>query len=561
MSLSTDFEDLMQFINYKLKIILIVMIFLIPLDLYPIKFKFKDKNDREHVIQALFDTGFSVKGVSDAAGITDYETFFTRSVFSFDDFSFGTNFEFRFRFFLGEAGYYSYTYNGNHITAFDYLDWYIPEGYLPNAGINTLILYLDKIDFIRYGTPASPFYFNMGKNPYTTFGSGFLVRDFHNQAFLPAGREFGVYFKFNGEELEKLNLRNLPLDITFLMNDLADPDIFALDSGIDVMKFTPYRDKYKLRVGTTFALDVNSTESNRLSSQYVDQITSYRNLTTTYSNIYTSFPLFTDFNDIFEWENNIVKLTQSNDIGMLLDFNNSRPFNAGFGLKAHVTAKFINIENSGKLLGISTGMILQSPHYFLDYFSSNYEILRKKQYLALDSNKDYTFFIMAGLGLYGFNEKVRFEFNVTIPLIAQFTARFSMKFIMENTVVPGLFFDVYYETGMNAIYTEGNGGGFIDSITRDFRFSFEAGYNFYGAKMSILIGVQRPWFAVPGTSTTDMQPYDPYAELAQGYVVPTKYTQRPGQKDYSMYDWYDTNLSYFARDIQKFVSVEISFVF
>jgi hypothetical protein len=545
-----------MFKSYKFLFIIILSIFLFPIYINPIKFKFKDSLDREHIIQSVFDTGLSLKAVSDAVGITDYETLFSRVSFMFDEFGIGLNLEFRFRFFLGQAGYY--TYSGSRTTAFRYLDWYIPEGYMHNAGLNTFIAYLDKIDYIKYGSLKSPFYFHIGKNPYTTFGSGFILQDFHNHAFLPVERELGLYFKFDGNLLEKLKMNNIPIDMTLLINDLADPDIFAYDFGINVLKFTKYRDLYTLRIGASFATDINSTESNRCSSYSVDEVTSHRNLTATDYNLYTSFPLFSDINTLFIWQYKFVKLIQSNEIGLLLDFNNNNPVTkAGFGIKSHIDARFINLVNSGYLLGVSTGVILESPHYFLDYFASNYEVLRKKQYLALNNNNDYTFYIMAGLGLYGFNEKIKFEFNITMPLIFHFCARFTAKFIMEDTIVPGLFFNVLYQTGVNAMYIEGSGQGFIDSLTRDFRFAFEAGYNFFGAKLSVLIGVQRPWYAVPGVK----EGTNPYRQIADGYIIPDQYTAQYYTVNYSNYNWAGADMDTFSKDIQKFVSVEISFVF
>ena len=525
------------------KLILLFSFLFIPLNLYSIKFKIQDKNGKERIIQAIFDTGFSAKAVTDGIGITDYESTFIKTAFHYEDFGFAYNFDFRFNLFSG------------HGISFKTTDWYVPKDSMLNSELNTFFLYLDKIIYIKYGDLNSPIFFNIGKNPVITFGSGFLVNNFHNHSFLPIAKEQGFVFKFDGKKLDKLNLNNFPLDLTFLVTDLLDPDIFAFDIGVDIFDFTNYKDKFDLRIGYSAATDINATESNRLSSRKIDKVTSHRNLSTTNYNIVTSFPFFNDINVYFTWPYKYVKSEVTYDYGFLIDFNNNYDSpKFGFGMKLAAEEKFINIKNHGYLLGIFAGFIVRSPHYTIDYFSSNYEILRQKQYLAMKDNEYYYFYITAGLGLYAFNEKLKFQFKVTIPLINQFTARLSAKFIIED-IVPGLYCVTYYETGLNAMYAYGNGGGFLDSITRDFRFSFEGGYKFYGAKLGVIIGVQRPSWVIPAVNESDTYPRNPYKYLAEGRVVPNQYTS---SSSFSLYNW-DMDTGTYGRDIQKFVSLEISF--
>ena len=523
------------------KVILIILILFIPILGHAIKFKAITYDGKELTIQAIFDIGFSAEAVADGVGITDYQTVFFKTAFYFQDFGIGFDFDFRFRLFAGDITFRKY-------------DWYVPEESMLNAGLNTFFLYLDKIDYIKYGDLNSPIFFNVGKNPVTTLGTGFLVKNFHNHSFLPTSRELGLIFKFNGNHLDKFKANTIPLDATLIVNDLLDPDIFALDCGVDVFKFTKYKDILSLRLGVSSAFDINSTESNRVSSLSDDEnvITSHRNLSTTDYNLFTSFPWFLSAYCDFVWNNKYISLNFFEETGFLFDFlRNGSNFNFGFGAQIGGEIKFINLKNSGYLLGVLTGLIIESPNYFINYFSSNYEILRQKQYLYLSSNLDHTFYILAGLGIYAFDEKIQFRFTMAMPIVSQFASRFSAHFILEDTVVPGLELGVYYETGVNTMYIEGNGGGFIDSLTRDFRFSVEIGYKFYGAKLSILVGVQRPGWVIPAIG--DGVNKNPYQELAQGEMVP------PSSVD----DSYNWNLDFdtYGNDLEKFVSLEISFVF
>ena len=54
----------------------------------------------------------------------------------------------------------------------------------------------------------------------------------------------------------------------------------------------------------------------------------------------------------------------------------------------------------------------------------------------LTLNDDYTFYILAGIGIYAFQEKLRFKFNMAMPITSHFSARFSAQFVLEDAVVP-----------------------------------------------------------------------------------------------------------------------------
>jgi|GEM_PF-1217134 len=548
-------------LRLKKKIILLIIVF-IPFFSFSIKFKFQDKNKKEYIIKGVFENGIAIKAVADGAGITDYEVLFIKAGFHFLDFGIGINLEFRFRFFLQSMGYGADYYS----SPFRVLDWYIPEGYVINSGLNAFITYLDKIEYIFYGTMDSPFYFHFGENPYTTFGSGLLFSNFHNHSFLPVSRELGIFFKFNGNNLSKIMDGMIPIDVTFMLNDIADPDIFAFDAGINIFDFSPWKKFFDLRLGSSVVFDINSYESNRLSSLEESEITSHRNLTTTTHDLYTSFPLFSSIYGDFLWKHKHVKLNVMQEAVFLSDFNTYNNLNAfGFGMKTTIGARVVNLERFGYILGLKTGFIVESSHFFLNYFSSNYEILRKKQYTILTRNNDYTFYLLAGFGVYMFHDKIKFEAEITIPLITHFTCRLFAKFTMEDTVVPGLWFSVFYETGMNAFYPFGEGAG-VESLTRDFRFAFEGGYNFFGAKISVIIGIQRPAWVIPSRQyygeEESFRGRDPYEEIQMGYLVPNQLTSSyydEGSR-YENYHWKTDGQGYWLK-MQKFVSVEISFVF
>ncbi len=485
---------------YKKRYLILLMLFFSVYFVNALNFKIKTKKEKELEIKAIFDMGFSVKGIADGLGIEDYETTFLKPAFHFQDFGIGFVFDFRFRFSFGQAIFFT-------------TDWYIEDD-----SLNTFLLYLDKIDYIKYGDFKSPVFLNVGKNPHTSLGTGFLVKNFHNHAFLPVSREWGIMTKFNGNYLNKFKANNFPIDATLIISDLLDPDLYILDCGIDVLKFTRLKNNFNLRIGQILAADINTTESNRLSSLIKDEdvITSHRNLSTTDYNHFTSLPFFLSNYADFIWEHDLVKVNGFAEFTSLFDIAQKySSFNYGFGLKLGAEAYFVNLQKSGYLVSAIFGFIVESPHFALDYFGSNYEVVRTKQYLNLYTDPDYTFYIMTGFGIYAFEEKIKFKSIFTIPIEAPFSAKISLSFVLQDTLVKGLYTELYYETGINRLSIYG-----WSTWTDDFRFSANFGYKFFGVKLAVLIGVQKP------------------AWVEDSLLIPDDY----------------------GRELQKFVSLEISFV-
>lgn len=485
---------------YKKGYIILLILFFCVYFINSLNFKIKTKNEKELLIKAIFDMGFSAKGIADGIGTEDYESVFFKPAFHIQDFGIGLVFDFRFRFFTGQITFFT-------------TDWFIPDD-----PVNTFFLYLDKIDYIKYGDFTSPVFLNVGKNPTTTLGTGFLVKNFHNHAFLPVSREWGLMTKFNCNYLNKFKADNFPFDATLIISDLLDPDLFILDTGLDILKLIKLNDNFSFRIGQILATDVNTTESNRLSSlsRDEDEITSHRNLSTTDYNHFTSFPLFLSYYTDYVWKHDLVKVNGFGEFVSLFDFASKySSFNYGFGIKLGTEAVFINLPNSGYLLGTILGFIIESPHYTLDYFGPNYEVVRTKQYLDLYTDPDYTFYITTGFAIYAFDEKIKFRAIVTIPFEAPFSMKISASFVLEDTLVKGLYAELYYETGVNPFTFMG-----YDFITDDFRFSANFGYKFFGVKIAVLLGVQKPAWVGSYFETQDQ----------------------------------------YAKELQKFVSLEISFV-
>ena len=182
--------------------------------------------------------------------------------------------------------------------------------------------------------------------------------------------------------------------------------------------------------------------------------------------------------------------------------------NYGFGIKLGTEALFINLPNSGYLLGTILGFIIESPHYAIDYFGPNYEVVRTKQYLNLYTDPDFTFYIMTGFGIYAFEEKIKFKLIATIPFVAPFSMKISSSFVLKDTLVKGLYAELYYETGVNIVSIYG-----YNFMTDNFRFSASFGYKFFGVKIAVLLGVQKPaWVGSSGNE-------DQYAKELQKFVA------------------------------------------
>ena len=137
----------------------------------PIKFTIEDASrDTKVVLEPIFSFGFSMDAVGDLFGVTDYQTFFFNTAFHVNDFGIGFSFKFRFKFNIEKTIFYE-------------KDWYIEDDPLKTA-----FAYLDKIEYIRYGSSEMPIYFTTGKIPIVTFGTGFVLKDFHNRTFFVLSR-------------------------------------------------------------------------------------------------------------------------------------------------------------------------------------------------------------------------------------------------------------------------------------------------------------------------------------------------------------------------------------
>lgn len=457
-------------------------------------------------IQAIFDLGFSIEGiVSNSIGLTDYQGFFFKPAFHVDKFGIGLDLKFRFRVFPD---------NFEFRTA----DWYV-EG----DALETAFLYLDKISYIKYGDMDSFIYASTGELPYITFGNGLLVNNFHNYSFLPTSRENGLYFNFRGEKLEKVNL---PLEASFFIPDLLDPDIYALNVNFDILKFLK-RDRFSLKAGFAMSNDFNATESNLLSADSVGLIGKYRNNEFTTALIGLSIPVN------FKFTHRIFQIEASNELAFMIN-PPLQGGTTGFGLadEIYCEARFINIKNSGFLLGAILGMVIRYGDFYQNYYSTNYQIVRQKQYRG--QNENFNLFIKTGIALYALDEDLRFRLTASIPVVTdQFKVKLETSFVYEGRsirkFIPGLSTGIYFETALTALNFQGgtDGGLFLETLTRDFRFSFQLGYNIFGAKMNFLIGVQRASWSI----------FD-------NYIVGNSFS---------------TNN--FSKDLQKFVGVEVSFVF
>ena len=522
------------------------MFIFICLNLYSIKFFVNTKNDQKITLQAIFNLGVSMNGVTDVYGLTEYQSIFFKTAFHIEDFGIGFSFNFRYR--LIAQGF-----------IFNEKDWFIKDDPL-----QTFFTYMDKIDYIEYGDKTKPFHFKTGEFNYTTFGTGFLVNDFHNKFFLPISRENGFFFKFDGNNLTKLKIfqayQDIPIDFTFFIPDLCDPDIFALDLGIDIFKFTKISKNMSLRLEFASILDFNATESNRLSSLdgKFDNGT-YRNID---SSGYTTKLWGFTFPLSFVWEHPYFRLNPFNELSFLVDFNNNT---VGIGDKLGIEGRFLKLKDSGFLLGLTAGFIFSSPHYVPYYFSSNYEIVRKMQYSKAELGTFVYFF--GSISLYALNDNLKFDLSAVIPLnrdydvydmvakppVIKLMGRFTIEklYIQNAKDIPDLYISLLYETTFNEMRTEkyvlidlkgykkepiklssGNGEYFIESISKNFRYSVEIGFKYLGAKIRMLIGVQHPAAMTLETNFTEVNE-----------------TLTP-----------KIDLEKYGEDMQKFLSLEVSFV-
>lgn len=496
--------------KYLIPALLIIFI----VNIYPVKIKIdqKDKTKDQIVLQAILDTGFGIIGVNDGVGVTDYQSYFIKTAFHINDFGIGLDFTIRFKIFSLEP-------------EFRFRDWYI-EG----DPLSTVFLYLDRIDYIRYGNAQSPVFFTTGKIPYTTFGSGLLVNNFHNNFFVPINKENGAYFRLDGAYFEKYKIKNIPINFTLFCPDLLDPDIFGFDFNINPLGFTKFKDVFKLSFGLAFMSDLDTFERNRLSALKGQFFQSHRNFDV---NGFSSTLIAGSIPISFEYfKKDYVKVSVVDEVAFAYNgANPSEPDKSAFGVanNLEVEARFLNVKNSGLLLGISAGFIVQGEDFFINYFSSNYQIVRQKQYSG--QSEVYNLYASAGFGLYALNDNLHFKFKILIPLITDvFKSKYIMEFRLSEFAVKGLTIDVFYETGCTDLHISGaNGGHFLESITENFRFYAEVSYKIYSAKISFIIGLQTP-----------------------GWIIEEDYL--PPENPNEFY------IERYGADIQKFVGVGVSFV-
>jgi len=490
------------------KLLLFCIISLIATPLFSIKYNLKTYDGKPLILQTIFDFGFSAEAISDGIGITDYQSANFKTAFFVQDFGFGFDFKLRFRLLSGSV-------------EFKTNDWYIE-----NNPMETAFLYIDKIDYITYGNASMPFYLQIGDIPLTTFGSGFVVKNFHNYAFKPTAKEIGLYFSFNGFNLTLKNNNKVPVKLTFLMPDLVDPDIFAIDFYINPFFLVSHlKDDMSLNIGLSSTIDFNSDEPNRLNAKTKESITNHRNFYTNNSFQYTTKTFTGSFYVEFQWKNKYLGLVVGDEFAV----GSELPSTVGLGNNLYATFKVINIEKSGFLLGINTGFVFEGANFAINSFASNSEVNRSKNNTKFKSKTTNDFMLLGGIGLYGLNEKIVFNLNALFVLRSTLYTKFYSEILLKEGLVPGLSLSIIYETGINELNTQGsNGGNFIRSITDGFRFSTRLDYKFFNAKIGLLIGIQAP---------ASIQPY--YLDV----------------------DNFDLNLSRYGNDLQKFISLETSIVF
>lgn len=458
-------------------------------------------------IKAVFDIGFGISGTaSDRSGINDLETFFFRPAFHIQDFGIGFSIALSFRVFPERF-------------IFQSEKWYV-EG---DTG-RTAFALLDKIDYISYGDKDHFIHTSTGKVSFTSLGTGLLMNNFHNSFFHPIDRENGLFFTFDGRKFKKYKL---PLRIKFLTPDILDFDIFGLETNFDILEFLKYKD-VNLSLGAAAAFDLDGDESNTLSADTINSAEYYRN--NRFSSIIAGF----SFPVVFTLTRQHVRFIVNQELGFLF----TDPAAAGsitqFGLaeKIGTETQVANIKNSGYLLGLKAGFIFRYDNFDLNYFSSNYQIVRRRQVnYTLDSLNIY---VDAGLAFYALQEKLQFNLQITFPLILQnnFKSKIQASFIYDGrqvqAFIPGLYVAAHFENDMDIMSFSGNGGPFLETFTRGFRYSFEIGYRVFCAKMTFLIGVQRPNWINENS----------YIDLNTNLF----------------------NTDQYGKDLQKFIAVEVSFV-
>ncbi|HOV15519.1 MAG TPA: hypothetical protein PK771_14625, partial [Spirochaetota bacterium] len=251
----------------KKKFVFFILIIL-SINLYGIKFFVDLSDDKKLTLQGLFSSGVSQIATTDLYGLTEYQSVFFKFGFHIEDFGFLYDLNIKFRLFAERPVFYE-------------KEWSVPDNSLA-----TFLLYLDKIEYIKYGSDETPIYFKTGVIPYLSFGSGLIVNNYHNRFFLPVAKENGLFFKFDGKNLDKFKTNKIPVDFTFFITDLFDPDIMGLNSSVDIFDFTKINRDFGLKAGYTAIMDLNVNEKNRLST--TDEIINEGNHRNMFSMGYTS---------------------------------------------------------------------------------------------------------------------------------------------------------------------------------------------------------------------------------------------------------------------------------
>ncbi|HOV13833.1 MAG TPA: hypothetical protein PK771_06080, partial [Spirochaetota bacterium] len=231
-----------------------------------------------------------------------------------------------------------------------------------------------------------------------------------------------------------------------------------------------------------------------------------------------------------------------NESGMLFDLYNNfdYKYRFGFGNKFGSEIRFVEMKDSDFLIGINFAIIGQTENFIFDYFSFNYEIVRNKKYINLPVKSSIA--INGGFTIYALNDNLKFHIGITMPMgNKNFTAKMLFKFTIEKLDLkgqknlPDLYLSAIFESGINEIkisdeqgFGGTNGGLFLTTFTQDFRFFCEIGFKMYGARIGLIIGLQRPQSVVPYISPSDLNR--------------------------------EINMDRYSNDIQKFVSLEVAFV-
>ncbi len=475
------------------KKILILLYITLSISLFAIKFNIQTKNESIISFATRFELGAQLEGVADLFGTSDYKTFYFTTSFEIFKFAIGFDLKFRFKTFPGRMEFYIY-------------DWTSRRG-----GLDTVFLYLDKIDFIRYGTLDDFIYFTTGEIPFINFGAGLITENYHNRFFVPILRENGLFFRFNGENFDTIGLKRFPLSFTFFVTDLLDPDTFGFDLQFSPLKLTRFTNRFDFDIMFSGAFDLNANENNRLSTTDYPLIDkgNYRNMQ--YVGVTTSMSLFSNTLK-FIWRTDYTKLTVFNEIGFLASFENNDNIDNRFGIGnkagAEIRAVKVNPEWD-PLLGISASFVVNSDNFSVGYFSSNYEVKRQEQYYNLSSQTILAFDL--GLSVYALNDDFRFNVSVLLPVnMGDFYMKLRASIFLDKLSIPtsakipelylfmlfenGLnnYLDYFEENGVTMKYGNSNAGYTMDLLIRNFRFYTELGFKFYAAKIGFIFGYAYP---------------------------------------------------------------------